>query len=343
MNLDFAPLVFSLVAIALVPLFVVLDVVRGVRLRATMKRVLEQTGLRAEVAWMLPVTLSGNRDGLPLDFRIDVARPLPGKSEVSGPTGTLVAVPASGGDVLVCRRTLSDEIVGPLPALPRHRTGDAAFDAAFDVFSTDAGFDASSFPSPGTRAALLQLGLMWLRRKDGRLELFLESMSPNQAEAAVSVATTLARSDGSRAAADDAHYRRAGFAPDAAMIPVPRGDAERFATRHVSWPLALATFVALIVAIPGGAVLPLVPAVHTALADIACDRPGDEVMGTRSEEGDGTSYGVVCRSPGGAFEPTSDALGFACAGFAASVPLALGLLLTLRASLRLLRRPRPAG
>jgi hypothetical protein len=54
-----------------------------------------------------------------------------------------------------------------------------------------------------------------------------------------------------------------------------------------------------------------------------------------------TSHGVICMREGTSPELTSNALNYACAGFAASVPLAIGLLITLRAVVRLLRWPVP--
>lgn len=339
---DFAPLLFSLGALALLPLFIVLDVARGKRLRAAEKRVLERTGLQASVEWLEPERLSGVRDGIPMSIAVGVSRPYPGKSETEGPPGTLVEAPAAGGDVLVCRRDLSDLIVGPLPAVPRHRTGDAAFDGGFDLFSADATFDASSFPPARARAVLQQLGLQYLRRKDGRLEVFLASISPNQAESVVALAVTLARPDEeSRQPVLDPRYRQAGLGPSSPPIVVPPGDRERFATRHVSWPLVIAACFAALFATLGGALLPLVPAVHEALADIACDTPGATVVATTSQVEGGTSHGVLCMREGASPELTSNALNYACAGIAASVPLAVGLLLTLLSLVRLLRWPVP--
>lgn len=278
---------------------------------------------------MTPVTLSGVRDGVTLRIEMDVSRAYPGKpldpsADDIHRSGTLVVAQAKGEDVLVCRRALSDQIVGPVPAVPRRRTGDAVFDDAFDVFSTDAEFDATSFPPAHARAALLQLGLKWLRRKDGRLEMFLEKISPNQAECVVSLTVALA---------DTQHSVRIS------AITVPQSDGDRFDPAHISWPLSIASCVALLFGLLGGLLLPLVPAVHTALADIACDDPRAKVVATTSQFFADTYHGVICMREGMPPVPTSDALNYACAGIAACLPLAIGLFFTLVAVVRLWRQP----
>jgi hypothetical protein len=332
MTFAFFPLIFCLVALVLFALCITADVVRGRWSRASMARVLARTGLQPHVAWLDSVTLTGIRDGIPVSIATNVSLPYPGRPRSdSDPSGTRVESQSDGGDVLICRRPLTDQIIGPVPAQPRQPTGDSAFDNVFDVFSNDTEFRALSYPSARARMALLQIGLQWLRRKDGKLELFLDDIAPNQMESVVSTTVELARTH----ATADMHYRDAPGAQDA--IPVPRGAVDRPGPRLISWPVGILTFVALPFGVMGAVLLPLVPAVHNAFASIACDDPNAKVIGSSSQFNADTYYGVSCVRDGAPAAPISDMLNYACAGLGAGVPLAIGLLFTLWAVIRLLR------
>jgi hypothetical protein len=88
------------------------------------------------------------------------------------------------GDQIVCESAEADAVMGPLPAVPRVRTGYAPFDQRYAVF---VGSTGGVLPSGSYRAApvasdipwaqpvlldrLTELGLRWLRVHEGRAEL----------------------------------------------------------------------------------------------------------------------------------------------------------------------------
>ncbi len=87
-------------------------------------------------------------------------------------------------DHIVCRAADADAVMGPLPAVPRLHTGHAPFDGEYAVF---VGVTGNAQPAGSYRAApvasdvpwallvvldrFMELGLSWMRVRDGRAEL----------------------------------------------------------------------------------------------------------------------------------------------------------------------------
>lgn len=86
-------------------------------------------------------------------------------------------------DQIVCKASEADLVMGPLPAVPRIRTGHGAFDEAYAVFVGVAGeAPAGSYraaPAPGGASwaqpaileGLMELDLLWMRVQDGQADL----------------------------------------------------------------------------------------------------------------------------------------------------------------------------
>lgn len=326
------------------------DWVRGRALRAAEKRELERTGLEATVLRFRPRSLQGIRDGVPIHIIVNMSRPLPGKvsqTDVDEPSGTFLSVPSAGLDVLICRRDLTDQILGPMTSLPRYRTGEAGFDATFEVFATDPSFDARVFPPPHVRPALAVLGLQWMRRKDGVVETLLGTLSPKQMTSVTEVGLALARPIAAgEVRASAPHYRGASPTPSPiAVEPDDPSDVDTYSPPLLSIPLVIACIPAFFFAVMGGALLPLWPPAHEGLAHLACD-PGERVLATRSEAPDGTYHGVACVAegqPNAPYRETNFALNLACGTTAASAPLSIGLLFTLVRFFRAGRRFLPTS
>lgn len=286
----------------------------------------ERSGLPESVVWLGPNTLKGVRDGVPISIRYNTAQPLPetvSEPEASHQEGTWLSVPSPGPELMVCRRDLTDCILGPLLGASRQRTGDVFFDTRFDVVVMGPGAESGIFPPAELRAPLAELGLQWLRRKDGQLEIMLGILGPNQMVAVAEVAVAL--SGAQTPQADRGHYR--GTAP-ARAITIPPNALEHFKLRSLYAPLLLGFAVCVITAPLGGTLLPLTETAHEIFGDVACEA-GFRPVQTRSEEPDGTYIGARCERPGAPSMPTRNFLNWACAALAMSPPLGLGLLFTL--------------
>jgi hypothetical protein len=252
-------------------------------------------------------SLAGTREGVPISVEGSTSQPLPGHlpGGDSSVSGTWLLGQSSGADVIVCRRDLTEVIVGPLSAVPRHPTGDADFDARYDVLASGAGLDAGEMPSAPARRALVGAGLAWLRRKDGRLEMMTRSLSGNQAAALVSLGLGLCRPG-----------------PGREILPMPAA-AEPVGYPSLTMPL-YAALGSLVVVGPAGAILcSLFPPVQALFLDLGCPA-GFVIEGTSSNLGDGTSYGAICRH-GTEWRELSAGFFFACGALTAALAALVGL------------------
>lgn len=267
------------VAAAIVMLLVLRSVEQG---RERRKRLegedeLARTGLSPTLgaySW----ALAGTKDGARLTIESSVNKALPGRSPESDERAerTWLTGASAGPDVIVCRRDLTDAIAGPLSTIPKRKTGDADFDARYDVLTTDPAFDATWFPPARVRRALMDLGLSWLRRKDGALEVLTRRLTKNQARALVDVGVGLSRpqSDGPIVVAP----------PEEIVVDTP----------SLTWPIYLALGSLVAIGPAGAMLLALAPPVQSMFGDLACP-DGFWVQTTSSHVGPSTYYGAVCR------------------------------------------------
>ncbi len=140
--------------------------------------------------------------GLTVEARNAVLRRRPGtREDESSETVCLVEVPLQAPDFIVCRADVADIVMGPLPAVPRTRSGHSLFDAVYSIFAAP----GSPVAAPGYRDApivaniawaqpaiverLLELGLRWIRVREARAEI---AFDPLQAQDAVRAALTCA-------------------------------------------------------------------------------------------------------------------------------------------------------
>jgi hypothetical protein len=100
----------------------------------------------------------------------------------------LVKVPADLADQLVCAASEVDAVMGPMPSVPRVKTGFAPFDHRYALFGG---------PAPWAKRALverfLELGLRWLRVREGRCEIAFPPLATEDLPRAIALAATVAR------------------------------------------------------------------------------------------------------------------------------------------------------
>ncbi|NMO16127.1 hypothetical protein HPC49_17785 [Pyxidicoccus fallax] len=124
---------------------------------------------------------------------------------VGGKDSSLLKVPLTGGGLLVLTPDLVEPLLGPLPPVPRVRTGSARFDKAFATFAQ--GGDLPRWPtgtpflSPDDLAFLQAHGLRWLRWNDDLLEVAFEPRSPPDTVPLLAFAHALRRRGQGRAVA----------------------------------------------------------------------------------------------------------------------------------------------
>ncbi|RYE85867.1 MAG: hypothetical protein EOO75_16465, partial [Myxococcales bacterium] len=199
--------------------------------------------------------LRGTAQGEPVELLGDTTRPLPGASQQEARV-CLVRVAAPLADLLVCRQGEVDVIMGPLPATPRLRAGHAPFDAQYAIFRSATGGDEASYRDgagvarlPWARPELLerlqQLGLRWLRVRDGRAELAFPRLPPTAAIEASEAAAAFARA-------------AAGKPPLPFASTTPTG-SEPIETDHNDTGVIVSWGIALILCIPGGVALSFTP------------------------------------------------------------------------------------
>ena len=163
-------------------------------------QVLAATGLVPSGDALGTFALSGAVHGIDVELTNRVSKRPPGPYD--GNATVCVAYAAAPiADQIVCRLAQVDQIMGPLPMVPRIRTNHAQFDAEYAVFVGSAGepigasYRSASNPSaapwaqPSLLDRLLEFDLQWLRVQGGRVELVFR---PLPAEAAKRVGELIA-------------------------------------------------------------------------------------------------------------------------------------------------------
>jgi hypothetical protein len=179
------------------------------RARAAAAEELCRTGLSLEGDALGTFTLHGRAygAGVTLENRGYLASPGAMRERTIETCVARVAVPLA--DQLVCKAAEIDEVMGPLPAATRVRTGHPRFDTFHAIFLATAGagagavafegsyrapVDASAIPwaTAPILDALVDLGLLWLRVHDGRAELVFPPLDPDGVDRAVAAAAAVA-------------------------------------------------------------------------------------------------------------------------------------------------------
>lgn len=201
---------------------------------------LAELGIAVEGDSLKDYRLHGSVHGAEVEVHAMVERAPPGARE-DEPKKTVcvikLALPLP--DLIVCRSTDVDRVMGPLPAVPRTRTGHADFDKVYSLFVSsgatgDQGGAEGGYRRPGTIGPLgwakppildrlTDLGLVWMRAREGACELAFEIFVPE---------------DTVRAVVTSANMLRA--LTGAALIPVPAG--EPVPKRDAAGPRNLALF-----------------------------------------------------------------------------------------------------
>lgn len=170
------------------------------RAEALARGTLEETGLSLSGDPLGTFTLRGRSSGVDLVLENGAIEKRPGPSDESSVVCMVrVAVPIA--DMVVCRASEIDRTMGPLPSAERVRTGHAGFDARYAVFIGRAqshyrGVDpsvAGPWAAPATLDRLMDLGLEWLRVRDGNAEIALSRLSDEDVARAIAVGANVAR------------------------------------------------------------------------------------------------------------------------------------------------------
>lgn len=162
---------------------------------------LEETGLSLDGDPLGTFTLGGRSSGVDLVLENASVENRPGPSDDSVVVCMLrAAVPLA--DMIVCRASDIDRTMGALPNAERARTGHAGFDARYAVFvsrvqSEYRGADPAEvgpWAAPATLDRLMDLGLDWMRVRDGKAEIaFAGRLSVEDVGRGLAVAANVAR------------------------------------------------------------------------------------------------------------------------------------------------------
>jgi hypothetical protein len=147
-----------------------------------------------------------NASGFMVRAKSAVSRKRPGtREDESSETVCLVELAFQTADFIVCRSSVVDAVMGPLPAVPRVRTGHAAFDAAYSVFAAPASIVATpgyrdapvptniAWAQPAIVERLLELGLRWMRVREAQAEVTFDPLQPQDAVRAALTCVNIVR------------------------------------------------------------------------------------------------------------------------------------------------------
>jgi hypothetical protein len=297
-----------------------IDVWRGHRARSERARVLARSGLAIAALGPIECSLRGTHQGVGIAIDHGVKRPLPGRelSEQS-PEGTWLAVYSHGPDLIVCRKPYTELLLGALATPPRHFTGVAPFDATFDTLCVADDFDGRSFPPAHCLEALFVLGLHWLQRKGGRLEIMLERVADNQLVSVVALGAAMG--GGSAEAAVALQYRDARPGPQRPPLQVTPAVVPA-SSQSLSSGLLL-TLLFGVIAFFLGLFLFTVPTLSKEFNDVAC-APGWQMEIVTTDHGGGRQgVGGICKR-GNAVRPADQTVMAACGALTSAVVVSIG-------------------
>ena len=225
--------------------------------------------------------------------------------------------------LLVCRRADEATMMGPVPAVAHTPTGDSTFDAAYRCYLMPIAAAESYRGASLTRALgwavpavlppLQALGLRWMQARDGGLSLAFEPRSGDDVWRALELGANVARA---------LRGEVVGAVSTAPRDDVAPGQVVHRATSS----LFVGALVSAVGAPPLGIGLAFSGLLHPLFEAEVCGA-GAHLRTTMSNDGDGTSYGMICA---GAVDPDADWFLFRCVVCAAAMIIALAALNSLR-------------
>lgn len=179
------------------------------RAEAEARGTIEATGLAVDGNPLGSYSLRGQFATVDLVLDNGKAEKLPGPSSETS-TVCMVRVDAPLPDMVVCSASEIDRVMGPLPSAERVRTGHAGFDARYAVFiareqSHYRGVEPASagpWAAPATLDRLLDLDLAWMRVREGKVEIALAVLSPEDVARGLAVGANVARASRGEALID---------------------------------------------------------------------------------------------------------------------------------------------
>jgi len=170
------------------------------RMKSSARATLAETGLSFEGDPLGAFTLRGRSSGVDLVLENASYEPRPGPGD-EREVVCIVRFAAPLADMIVCRASQVDAIMGALPSAPRVRTGHGAFDARYAVFVTQgaSGYRGADPTSAGPWAATpileraMDLALAWMRVRDANVEIAFARLSVDDVARGLAVAANVAR------------------------------------------------------------------------------------------------------------------------------------------------------
>lgn len=250
---------------------------------ARARQTLEATGLTLVGDPLGAFTLRGRSSGVDLVLENATDAPRPGRSGESSRV-CMVRVDVPLADMVVCRASEVDLTMGPLPSVERARTGHAKFDEQYAVFIGRAQSEyrggAPSVVGPwgasATLERLMDLGLQWMRVRDGKAEIAVCPLSVEDVARGLAVSANVARASRGEPLVDV----RAGFLAPQPWLPV--------ASLALPWGLAigLGVFAGFVASFVGW---------FRAINQAAVCGPGGTLLHTESDGSDGgTNHDFHC-------------------------------------------------
>lgn len=173
------------------------------RAQTAAERALVETGLTPSGDALGTFTLRGAVHGIDVELTNCTTKRPPGPSENDTPV-CIAYVTAPIADQVVCKIAEIDQIMGPLPMVPRVRTSHVQFDAGYAVFVGLAGepmggsyrgaSNASAVPwaQPSLLDRFVEFDLRWLRVQEGRVEVAFGPLPVEAAGRAAALAAAVA-------------------------------------------------------------------------------------------------------------------------------------------------------
>jgi hypothetical protein len=261
------------------------------RAKAAARADLAKTGLTPSGNPLGVFKLQGAMHGVEVTLENGTSIRPPGARDGEGGYGNVcvVHVAAPLGDQLVCKLGEVDQMLGPLPTVPRLRTGHAPFDERYAIFmgkpreealgSYRDAQDTSSIPwaQAPILDSLWELRLLLLRVQEGRVELVFPSFAIEDVGRAAALAAAVAQASVGK--------------------PVPQIERGRRTVKHQQRDTHTVIIVmyavwaaALFFIIPGGMLLSLAPPLRALDAPFMCGA-NDRIIVCPAGDGE---YGLCC-------------------------------------------------
>ncbi|MBX3189963.1 MAG: hypothetical protein KF819_23260 [Labilithrix sp.] len=250
----------------------------------------EEIGLEIDGDPIGACAMRGTVHDVALTVEVQATRSLPGPSDVSH-VATAIGAGVPLPDLVVCRRSDVDSVMGPIPAVAPQPTGVPAFDATYAMFvgvgaspHHPAGYRDAGAPSPAlawvdpkTLADLGAQRLIFMRVRDGRCDLAFDPTSADGVGPLVATAANV--------------VRRATGRP--LVAPAPKRTIVTPALSYGRVTGVMSVALGSILLTPLGATVAFFAPIRELNGEAACGK-GGEIFVSASTDGEGTSYGLYC-------------------------------------------------